>query len=155
MGGVRDLLAEGLFAQPGDGSPDFVLGDHLNGATDRYWTRFIEARQDVLTRTRGVLERFADRDPGDLRVHSAIASLKTAEALLDSDIVPDLCVNFLESWRQDLADWHACSRPVKPMPAPPEAMDYLGLRNWRLAEFGCVEVDDPRGAQRLIRSATA
>lgn len=150
-----DLLAEGLFALFGDVSPELSLGDHLNGATDRYWSRFIEARQGVLTHTRGVLERFADRDPGNLRVHSAIGSLKTAEALLDSQITPGLCVDFIEAWREDLADWHACSRPVTDVGTTREAMDYLGLGNWRLAEFGCAEVDDPRGAQRLIRPATA
>ena len=59
-----DLLAEGLFALFGDGFTEHHLGDHLDSATNRYWSRFIEARKGVLINTRGVLERFADRDPG-------------------------------------------------------------------------------------------
>ena len=149
-----DLLAEGLFALFGGGSPDLLLGDHLNCATARYWSRFIEARNEVLVNTRGVLERFADRDPGNIRVQSAIVSLKTAEALLDTDITPGLCVKFLEAWQQDLVDWRACSRPVSDVGTTREAMDYLGLKDWRLAEFGCAEVDDPRGARRITQLAT-
>lgn len=149
-----DLLAEGLFALFGDGPPGLGIGNHLKAASARYWSRFIEARQAVLTDTRGALEQFMDLDPGNSVVDSAITSLKAAEALLDTDISPGLCVNFVEAWQQDLVDWHACSRSQKDAGTIREAMDYLGLRNWRLAEFGALEVDGPRGAGRATSLVT-
>ncbi len=149
-----DLLAEGLFALFGNRNPDQQLPEQLRGATSRFWSGFMEARHGVLTHTREELERFADHDAGNVLLHSAIASLKTSEALLDSTITPDLCVAFLEAWQQDIVDWHACSAPQQDVGTTREAMDFLGLPNWRLAEFGSLQVDDPRGAGRLRGLAT-
>jgi len=139
-----DLLAEGLYAMFGETASSMPFDEQLREATWNYWNRFIDARREVMTETRSVLRRFADEDPGNRSVCAALASLSAAENLLnDETITPDLCIEFLEAWRQDLSDWQRSSTGVANR-GTREAMDHLELKTWRLAEFGAAEVDDLR-----------
>ena len=151
-----DVLAEGLFSLFGEGDPDLPLAEHLSGATRRYWERFIQVRHDVLMDTRTALvQELADRDPGGRRITSALASLEAAEDVLTHGITADRCVDFLDAWQQDLHDWQSRSHLVRNVGSTREAMDYLGLKEWRMAEFGRVEVDHLRGSQRLVGNGSA
>lgn len=143
-----DLLAEGLFALFGDAGPSMPLDEQLRGATATYWSRFIEARREVLTETKTSLCHFLEGDVDNASVSCALASLAAAESQLDR-IKPDLCVSFLHEWRDDLDDWQEFSSGVNNMGSTREAMDFLELKTWRLAEFGAPEMDDLRGSRRL------
>jgi hypothetical protein len=102
-------------------------------ATRAYWSRFIEARRQVLTETKTLLVGCLDRKCDTRRASSAIASLKAAESQLDK-ITADLCVNFISAWREDLADWQKFSNPVNNVGSTLEAMDFLGLRTWTMVQ---------------------
>jgi hypothetical protein len=133
---LGDLLAEGLFALFGDGRPDLSLDEQLHGATRAFWQRFIEARQEVLIETRTILERLANQYPHHDRLTAAHCALRAAERHLDDTITPDLCVDFLDAWRADLADWQSFSSGVNNVGSTRDAMDFLGLKAWTLVEFG-------------------
>ena len=143
-----DLLAEGLYAWFGEASADMSFEEQLSGATSGYWDQFIEVRRDVLTETRTVLGRFAGRDPEDDRLASAFYALGAAKSQLD-EVRPDLCVNFLDAWREDLADWQRFSNRINNVGSTREAMDFLELKTWTLAEFGAASVEPQGGSRRL------
>jgi hypothetical protein len=128
-----DLLAEGLYALIGEENPSLPFGEQLRGATTAYWSRFIEARRQVLTETNTLLVGFLDKNGDSRRVSSAIASLEAAERQLDT-ITADHCVNFINAWREDLAHWQKFSNAVNNVGSTLEAMDFLGLRTWTLVE---------------------
>ncbi len=142
-----DLLAEGLFALFGEVDPDLSLVEHLSGATRRFWDRFIQVRHDVLTDTRMALIRELARRDFDRRITSALASLEAAEDVITNSITADLCVDFLDAWQQDLRDWQSRTQRVHSLRSTREAMDYLGLSGWQMAEFGRVDVGHLRGSQ--------
>jgi hypothetical protein len=135
-----DLLAEGLYALIGEEDPSVPIDDQLRGATAAYWSRFIEARHCVITETMTLLRVAADRNGENARVASALASLVAAEGQLET-ITPDLCVNFVDAWREDLADWQRFSNGVNSIASTREAMEFLQLRTWTRAEFGAPAVD--------------
>jgi hypothetical protein len=135
-----DLLAEGLYALVGEEDPSVPIDDQLRGATAAYWSRFIEARHCVITETLTLLRVAVDRNGESARVASALASLVAAEGQLET-ITPDLCVNFIDAWREDLADWQRFSLGVNSIAGTREAMDFLQLKTWTRAEFGAPAVD--------------
>ena len=117
-----------------------------------YWSRFIEARHEVMTETMTLLCGFMDQDPDNGHVSSALDSLAAAESQLDT-ITSDLCVNFLDAWRDDLDDWQRFSNGVNNVGSTREAMDFLELKTWTRAEFGAAVVDSetaPGSAQRPV-----
>jgi glycosyltransferase involved in cell wall biosynthesis len=128
-----DLLAEGLYALIAEEDSNLPFGEQLRVATKEYWLRFIEARRQVLTETKTLLFRFLDKNGDSRRVSSAIASLKAAESQL-TKITADLCVNFIDAWQEDLANWQKFSNPVNNVGSTLEAMDFLGLRTWTMVE---------------------
>jgi hypothetical protein len=128
-----DLLAEGLYALiAGEGSSG-PFGEQLGAATAAYWSRFIEARREVLTETKTLLVGFLDKNSDSRRVSSPIASLEAAESQLQQ-ITPYLCVHFISAWREDLADWQKFSNAVNNVGSTREAMDFLGLKTWTMVE---------------------
>jgi hypothetical protein len=143
-----DLLAEGLYALFGEDDSSVAFDQQLRGATNAYWLRFIDARREVITETKTTLSHFTDRGKGDGFVTSAHDSLAAAESQLDT-ITPDLCVNFLNAWRDDLDDWQAFSNCVNNVGSTREALDLLELKTWTLAEFGAVVVDSETASSRL------
>jgi hypothetical protein len=130
-----DLLAEGLYALFGDASPDMSLDEQLRGATSTFWQRFIEARQEVLTETRTALGRLANQAPCNDSVSAAYYALGAAESQLNT-VTPDLCLNFLEAWQEDLGEWQRFSSGVNNVGSVLQAMDFLELKDWAMVEFG-------------------
>ena len=131
-----DLLAEGLYALFGEASPSMSFDEQLGGATKGYWDRFIEARRDVLTETRAVLGRIANQDPENDCLSSAYYALGAAMGQLDDIVTSDLCVDFIQAWREDLNDWQRFSSSVNNVGSTRNAMDHLELATWMLVEFG-------------------
>jgi hypothetical protein len=131
-----DLLAEGLYAWIGGNDPDVPFDEQLCGATTSYWSRFIDARHELIAETKSELSRFTDPAASGF-VSDAVNSLTAAENQLDT-ITADLCVNFVEAWRDDRAQWQRFSNTVSNVDSVRAAMNLLELRNWTLAEFGVV-----------------
>ena len=146
-----DLLGEGLYALIGDKDTSVPFDEHLRGATRMYWSRFIEARHEVITEAQTVLRGFVNRHGGDNGwVVSALDSLAAAEGHLGI-ITPDLCVNFLDAWREDLDEWQTFSNGVNNVGSLRNAMDFLELKNWTVAEFGAPVVDSETAPDPLTR----
>jgi hypothetical protein len=135
-----DLLAEGLYAWIGLGDPATPFDRRLSRATRRYWSYFIQARRDVITEVQSALQDLMDRDANNDRALSAVNSLAAAERQLET-ITADLCVNFIEAWRDDLKEWQRFSAGVNMVGSTRKAMDFLELKTWTLAEFGAAFVD--------------
>ena len=70
-----DLLAEGLFALMGEVDPSVRFGEQLRAADEAYWSRFIEARHNVITETMTLLSVAAERSGDHGRISSALVSL--------------------------------------------------------------------------------
>jgi hypothetical protein len=132
-----DLLAEGLYALIGESDPQVPFDDQVRPATSAvYWTRCIEARRKTLAETRTRLHGFLDRDADIGGISSALESLCAAEIQLAA-ITADLCVSFLDAWRNDLDEWQRFSNCVNNVGSTPEAMEFLQLeKRWAWAEFG-------------------
>jgi hypothetical protein len=111
------------------------FGEQLRGATRSFWQRFIEARQEVLSETRAKLGRIDDDDPHKDRLSAAYYALGAAESQLDI-VSPDLCLNFLEAWQEDLGKWQSFSSAVNNVGSVLRAMDFMELKDWALVEFG-------------------
>jgi hypothetical protein len=143
-----DLLAEGLYAFIDEGDPDVPLDELLRAASAPYWSRFIGARREVIVEAKTTLCRYMESDADNGQVSSALASLAASESQLDG-ISPDVCVNFLNAWREDLDEWQRFSNGVNNVGSTREAMDFLELKTWTLAEFGAVEADSEKATGRL------
>ena len=139
------MLAEGLYALFGDASPCLSFEDQLGGATSGYWERFIAARRDVMTETRTALGRKA-QDLNNGRPASAFYALGAAMDQLDCTVTADLCASFVEAWQEDRNDWQRFSNGVSNVGSTREAMDYLQLKTWTLAEFGAARVGTQGGS---------
>jgi hypothetical protein len=142
-----DLLAEGLYALIGEQDPGLPFYEQLQAATRVYWDRFMDARREVLAETMTRLHSFLDWDVNNGRVYAVIESLCAAESQLDA-ITAELCVNFLDAWREDLDDWQRFSSRVNNVGSTREAMDFLELNTWFLAEFGAAVVEGAPGLWR-------
>ena len=105
-----------------------------------YWSAFIEARHQVLTETKALLVKFLDSDRGNDHASSAVTSLEAAENQLDT-ITPDLCMSFIDAWRDDLDDWQKFSSGVNNVGSTGEAMDFLELKTWTQCKSGPAVVE--------------
>jgi hypothetical protein len=132
-----DLLAEGLYAFIGQ-DPTVSFDEQLRGATSAYWSRFIDARSEVISEAKTTLAHFGDPDENGY-VSSALDSLAASGSQLET-ITADLCVNFLAAWREDRQEWQRFSTGVNNVGSTREAMDFLELKTWMLTEFGDVPV---------------
>jgi hypothetical protein len=139
-----DLLAEGLYAAIDKADPGVTLHDKLRKATTTaYWRRFIEARHELITETVAQLLGNLESHGYHSRRSSALVSLAAAEDQLNG-ITPDLCVDFLNAWRDDLDEWRGFSNGVNKVGSIREAMDFLDLETWILAGFGALVMDSRR-----------
>jgi hypothetical protein len=143
-----DLLAEGLYALLGAADPSVPFDQQLRKATRMYWSYFMDARRKAITDAETALYGLMDRDADNGRVCSALNSLAASQGQLDT-LTPDLCVNFLHAWRDDLADWQRFSNGVNNVGSTREAMDFLELKNWIWAEFGAPVVESGIEADQL------
>jgi hypothetical protein len=125
-----DLLAEGLYALFGMQGHRMPFEKRLDMATKTYWSYFIDARLELIKKARRALYRSLNHDPSNARVYSALNSLMAAKHQVRDAIKPDLCVNFLDGWRDDLADWQRFSSGVSTVGSTREAMEFLQLETW-------------------------
>ena len=146
-----DLLAEGLYALMGEVHPSVPFEDQLRAAGATYWSRFIDARREVITKTYIALDRFVVPDAENRPVTAALASLEASEDQL-AQINADLCVSFLDEWRADLSDWQTFSNKLSSVRGTREAMETLELTTWRLAQFGDPVIDSEAEPTRLNSS---
>ena len=146
-----DLLAEGLYALIGEEDPSLPFDEKLRGATKTYWSRFIGARHETITEAKTTLCRFMNPHIKNCYVSSALDSLAAAEGQLDT-ITPDLCVDFLKAWRADLSDWQKFSTGINNVGSTRDAMDFLELKTWTLAEFGAPAADSETAPPELMTS---
>jgi hypothetical protein len=143
-----DLLAEGLYALIGEEDPSLPFDEQLRGATLPYWSRFIDARREAIVEAQMKLSRFMGTDADNGYLSAALDSLAAAESQLDT-IRPELCVNFLDVWREDRSQWQTFSNGVNSVGSTREAMDFLGLKGWTRAEFGAAMVE-PQPTPSLV-----
>jgi hypothetical protein len=135
-----DLLAEGLYALIGENDASVSFGEQLRGATRAYWSQFIDARHEVITEAKALLNETGNRNEKNGQIMSALASLAAAESQLDT-LTPDICVNFIDGWRDDLDDWKKFSTGVSNVGSTREAMNFLQLKTWTWVEFGEISVE--------------
>jgi hypothetical protein len=64
-----------------------------------------------------------------------IASLEAARSQLET-IAPEVRVDFLHAWREDLADWQAFCSSVSAVGRTREAMDFLDIKTSIQVGFG-------------------
>jgi hypothetical protein len=132
-----DLLAEGLYAWIGENSISVKFDELLRRVTTAYWSRFIDVRHEVINEAKTKLSRFSDSGGNCGIVSAAIDSLVAAESQL-ATISAELCVNFVNAWRDDVRDWQTFSNGVISVDHIRAAMESLELQTWTLAEFGSV-----------------
>jgi hypothetical protein len=130
-----DLLAEGLYALVGGNDSDTALDEQLRHATEAYWSRFIDARRELLNETMTLLCNRLDTDSDHRRKLTALTSVAAAESQLNI-ITADICADFLDAWRTDLRDWQRFSNNVNSVRSTGDAMDFLELNTWTEVRFG-------------------
>lgn len=136
-----DLLAEGLFALLGQADPTVTFREQVSAADGSYWSRFIDARHEVITETRSLLSSALERNGDNGRGSAAMNSLEAAQNQLHHAITADDCVNFVGAWQDDLVDWQRFSSRVNNVGSTRDAMDFLQLNTWTRAEFGAAAVE--------------
>jgi hypothetical protein len=130
-----DLLAEGLYALVSGNVSGTAFDDQLRHATTAYWSRFIDARRQLLNETMALLYDCLDTDSDNRRKRTALTSLAAAQSQLDI-ITADICADFLDAWRTDLRDWQRFSNGVNSVRSTGDAMDFLQLNTWTEVRCG-------------------
>jgi hypothetical protein len=118
-----DLIAEGIYALFNDGEP-------LNAATAAYWAEFIAARKELIGSLIGDLYCMEDRGARVLAHESMLRARKQLQA-----ITKDHCVSFVNAWRDDREAFARMARGLPRLGNYMAACEYLGLSEWREAEF--------------------
>lgn len=125
-----DVLAEGLFSLFEEQSTEMDYLSRLSAASAPYWYRFIEYRRNNLSVVGMELEVALDDGTGDAaRLTAALRSLDAAADQL-ARVSPDLCVDYLDAWIDDLAEWERATQRLRVARDTAEAMDHLALRQW-------------------------
>jgi hypothetical protein len=144
-----DLLAEGLFALMGQVDSSVPLDEQLRAADKAYWSRFMEARHNVITETMALLGVAGEKSGDHGRISSVLLSLRAAQHHLDHMITAEDCVNFVDAWQDDLEDWKRFSTGVNNVESTRDAMDFLQLSTWTHAEFAGVSRKSNGAVRRL------
>jgi hypothetical protein len=131
-----DLLAEGLFTLFASQPEEMEYRRRLAAADVWYWERFIAARRAAVNLTGIALEIALESGTGDARrLAAALRSLDAATGQL-SRLTPELCVDYLAAWVDDLVEWEQATQRVRAVGGTAEAADFLGLRHWYIAGDG-------------------
>jgi hypothetical protein len=125
----------------GQVDPCVRFGEQLRPANEAYWSRFIEARHEVITETTTLLSDALEKNKDNGWGLAALASLAAAQHQLDHAITADNCVNFIDAWQDDLEDWQRFSSRVDNVGNTRDAMDFLQLNSWTRSEFGTAAVE--------------
>ena len=135
-----DVVAEGLFTIIGDALPDTkMMALLMEATTTSYWKYFVDARSTMLDDTRDILTNYPHDDNSQDVVNKAIQSLNAAveqQESIDNDLYPD----FVDAWWQDAENWAGICQKTHPLRSTRDAMDALGIENWRVARFGDPDV---------------
>jgi hypothetical protein len=110
-----DIIAEGLYA---------LLHSNLraDSADREYWRMFLHDRSRILDEILENLHKAAAEKRG--KMHAAIV---TARATL-RDITPDMCVDYIEAWRNDLEQWRKRLAMLPGAESIEKALYELGLQ---------------------------
>jgi glycosyltransferase involved in cell wall biosynthesis len=136
-----DIVAEGLYALFGAQGRRVPFDKRLDMATKTYWSCFIEDRRNVINEVIKALYRSLRDDPNNGHICSAINSLAAAKRQLKDTIKPEVCVNFLDAWREDLTHWQRFSSRVNVAGSIHEAMEFLHIETSAWAQLGTSAVD--------------
>jgi hypothetical protein len=124
-----DVLAEGLYTL-------LHLGLDVEQATSKYWSRFLEARQDFLE---AIIKRSHKAHP-DIQADMLTSVLSALKCSLK--IEPDLCERYIRLWRQDLINWKQRAVTIPDMPSIEAALQEMRLSlppppssNWKIRRF--------------------
>ena len=135
-----DLLAEGLYALIAENKRCLLFGEVLRESTRTYWSQFIDARHEVMTEVETALRDDPYEKADENLIMSALAALSAAKNQLNA-ISPDICINFLDAWQNDLDDWQRFSTGLNNVSSIRDAMDFLQLKSWIRTDFGAAAVD--------------
>ncbi|ADB29765.1 hypothetical protein Kfla_0644 [Kribbella flavida DSM 17836] len=133
---LGDLLAEGLYALF-NGTPGWDLSEQLRAATSsRHWRLFIEDRRQMISETDNRLSAVPyTSESGTSAVCKAQKSLGKAAEQLDI-ITPELCVDFIERWREDDVRWQQVMPRRGTALSEREAMNELQVEKWVSCGYG-------------------
>jgi hypothetical protein len=132
-----DLLTEGLYALF-ESTSGLDFSEQLSAASrSRYWQIFKEARQSMISETSALLER--ERRSGCVAapamLDDALKSLQCANDQLEA-IAPEVCVDFIDCWREDDYHWKRVMRSADAHLGEREALDALGLHSSITCGYG-------------------
>ena len=126
-----DLLAEGLY-DLFEGQPEEMeYFPRLDEADGNYWEHVIAARHDVLDLITLTLQ--VDLGGGRNDAAERLAALSSVEAARDqlSRLSPELCVDYLDAWMSDLAEWERATQCIRSVASTTIALEeFLGLTEW-------------------------
>jgi hypothetical protein len=132
-----DLLAEGMY-NLFEGRPGGDFNEQLRAAASpRFWQEMKESRAFLIDETAARLTALMNKQgAGDSwRMTEALISLGGAAEQLDA-IEPEVCVEFIDNWREDEKRWQQELRGDGIGLAEGDALDQLELRNWISCGFG-------------------
>jgi hypothetical protein len=135
-----DLLAEGLYALIGRNGQSLSFNDALRRSTRTYWSQFVNSRHELIAEVETALRTSLHEEAEESLITSALAALSAAKNQLGT-ITPDICINFLNAWQDDLDDWRKFSTALNNVGSTSEAMDFLQLKRWIRTDFGAAVVD--------------
>jgi hypothetical protein len=121
-----ELLAEGMFALFAEQPAEMGYRNRLAAADVAYWSQFIAARRDTLSLISVTLEMALEAGGRAPRRMAAIHSLDAAADQL-SRLTPELCVDYLDAWATDLADWEHATQRIRRVDNLAAALDFLEL----------------------------
>jgi hypothetical protein len=121
-----DVLAEGMFALFAQQPAVMDYRKRLTSVDIAYWSQFIAARRDTLSLIGMALEMALEAGRRASQRMAAINSLDAASDQL-SRLTPELCVDYLDAWAADLAEWEGTTQRIESVSVMREALDYLEL----------------------------
>lgn len=144
---LGDVLAEGIFGLLDN-------GELIATADKAYWQSFLEERRRFIDRT---LDRARDGRVEDEELRARIVrSLNAARDQLTTHVTADLCVEYLEAWRQDLESWSTFLGDLTSQRSIGAAIEEIGL-TYRTRPVGRAfhAVSPVRSRPRRARSVRA
>ncbi len=131
---LGDLLAEGLYAMF-QSRPGWTFSEQLTAAGATHWRDFKADRLLMIDETKKGLERSATGSVDYPTMLQALESLRCAEDHL-SAIKPDVCVEFIDGWREDELRWQKVMKDLPTALSERDALAELGLTRWISCGYG-------------------
>lgn len=125
-----DLLAEGLYALIESLGRVTAFHEVMRSADEGYWSRYIDVRRGSLQEVRNRLGGFTGLFSCSDSVEEAMKSLEAADRLYSHEISAERCVQFLEAWQDDIAEWETTYIDVGSFGSMRDAMGWLGATTW-------------------------